>query len=212
MIKKYSFDGDMIKTKEDYLFYLEADRQSLGRKGKKPPIFRDPVWRFHRLLRKAEYLRNRGSDIVTKIRYEFVMYRYRKKSFASGLDIPLNVLGPGSVCPHGGSIVINSRAKIGANCRIHICVNIGTNEDFGNGKVPEIGDNVYIGPGAKIFGPIVIADGIAIGANAVVNKSFTEPEISIAGIPAKKVSDRGSESLIRKGSEIAKAMLRNVKS
>lgn len=40
------------------------------------------------------------------------------------------------------------------------------------GGVPVLGDNVYIGPGAKIFGKVQIADGCKVGANAVVNKSF----------------------------------------
>jgi serine O-acetyltransferase len=67
---------------------------------------------------------------------------------------------------------------------------------------PKIGDNVYIGPGAKIFGDIEIADGIAIGANSVVNRSFTEPNIGIAGIPAKKINDKGSEKLLARATEI----------
>ena len=80
----------------------------------------------------------------------------------------------------------------GENCRIHTCVNIGT--QAGNSeRVPVIGNNVYMGPGVKIFGDIVIADNIAIGANAVVNKSFSETGISIAGIPGKKISDKGSK-------------------
>ncbi|MDM7919729.1 MAG: hypothetical protein QUS12_11250 [Methanosarcina sp.] len=61
-----------------------------------------------------------------------------------------------------------------------------------------MGNNVYIGPGAKIFGDIEIADGIAIGANSVVNKSFTEPNIGIAWIPARKINNKGSEGLIPK--------------
>ena len=66
-----------------------------------------------------------------------------------------------------------------------------------------IGDNVYIGPGAMLFGPIRIADEIAIGANSVVNRSFEEPGITIAGAPARKVSDRGSEGLLIRGTEMA---------
>lgn len=48
-----------------------------------------------------------------------------------------------------------------------------------------IGDNVYLGPGAKIFGGIYIADGCKIGANAVVNKSCKEKNGILVGIPAK---------------------------
>jgi len=62
-------------------------------------------------------------------------------------------------------------------------VNIGANQ--GSKKAPKIGNDVYIGPGAVIFGDIEIADGCYIGANAVVNKSVTEPDSVIVGIPAK---------------------------
>lgn len=64
-------------------------------------------------------------------------------------------------------------------------VNISANQ--GSLKAPIIGDNVYIGPGAVLFGEITIADGCYIGANAVVNKSFTEPNSVIVGIPAKTI-------------------------
>jgi serine O-acetyltransferase len=76
-------------------------------------------------------------------------------------------------------IVINDASIIGVNCRIHTCVNIGSTS--GQKEAPIIGNNVYIAPGVKIFGGIHIADNIAIGANAVVNKSFLEPNITIAG-------------------------------
>ncbi len=56
-----------------------------------------------------------------------------------------------------------------------------------DGLVPRLGDDVWIGAGAKIFGGIVIADGCKVGANAVVNRSFTEPGRTIAGVPAKVV-------------------------
>lgn len=94
---------------------------------------------------------------------------------------------------HRGTIVVNDKAQIGANCRLHVCVNIGEHR----GCAPRIGDNVYIGPGAKIFGDIEIADNIQIGANAVVNKSFTTPGISIGGVPAKRLrSNSGSKPLV----------------
>ena len=70
-----------------------------------------------------------------------------------------------------------------------------------DGEPAKIGDNVYIGPD-KTFGSITIADDIAIGANSVVNSSFTQPGITIAGIPAKKVSNKGSERLIIKATEL----------
>lgn len=72
--------------------------------------------------------------------------------------------------------------------RIHQGVNIGVGYD----GAPRIGNNVWIGPGVKIFGNIEIANECAIGAGAVVNKSFYEKRISIAGVPARKISERGN--------------------
>jgi serine acetyltransferase len=106
-------------------------------------------------------------------------------------SIPPNAFGPGLSIAHYGTIVVNSNARIGANCRIHVCVNIGADARDGT-KAPHIGDNCYIGPGAKIFGAIKIGNHVAIGANAVVNKSFVENNVSLGGIPAKVISETGT--------------------
>jgi serine O-acetyltransferase len=51
---------------------------------------------------------------------------------------------------------------------------------------------VWIGPGAKIFGKITIADNVAIGANSVVNKSVAEPNVTVAGVPARIINRVGN--------------------
>jgi serine O-acetyltransferase len=185
----------MIESKKDYLYYLERDRLALVQSRKTPRLLTDEVWRFQRLLRKLEYYTNCRKSRLWQLPALFLKLRFRRLSIRLGFDIPCNVFGPGLSIAHYGSIVVNGAARIGANCRIHSGVNIGTKAGH-TFLAPKIGDNVYIGPGAKIFGPIEIADGVAIGANAVVNKSFTEPNITIAGVPAKKISDKGSEGLM----------------
>lgn len=77
------------------------------------------------------------------------------------------------------------RGSWDANIRINADIVIGENN--GEENVPMIGNSVVIEPGAKIFGKIIIADGIHIGANSVVNKSFTEPNVVIVGAPARVV-------------------------
>ena len=89
---------------------------------------------------------------------------------------------------HFGNIVVNPLAKIGEWCDIHQGVNIGTDFD---GGVPQIGDHVWIGPGVKLYGDIRIATGCAIGANAVVNKSFDERG-TIVGVPARMINNKGN--------------------
>ena len=66
---------------------------------------------------------------------------------------------------------------------IGVVIGIGLTEE----AVPVIGDNVRIEPGAKIFGAVTVADWTHIGANAVVNRSITEPGMVVAGVPARVV-------------------------
>ncbi len=194
----------LILSKDDYKFYLEADRIALSRKGKKPKNFEyDYIWTFQRLLRKVEYYQNCKKSIFWKLYLLLLKRKYYLLSTKLGFTIPLNVFGPGLSIAHRGTIVVNKATRVGANCRLHACVNIGTKAGYED-VAPKIGDNVYIGPGAKIFGQIAIADGIAIGANSVVNKSFLEPAISIAGVPAKKISERGSEGMLVKATELTR--------
>lgn len=84
------------------------------------------------------------------------------------------------------NIIVNQYAKIGDNVKFH-----GNNCIGNNGKdlkkCPVIGNNVDIGYGATIIGDIYIADNITIGANSLVNKTFKETGIVIAGNPAKKI-------------------------
>ena len=70
----------------------------------------------------------------------------------------------------GLGVVIHHNCKIGKNVTIAQNVTIGRN--FGDNKVPIIGDDVYIGTGSVIFGEIVIGDNVIIGANTVVNKDI----------------------------------------
>ena len=71
-------------------------------------------------------------------------------------------------------------------------------------KAPKIGNNVFIAAGAKVLGGIRIADGVCIGANAVVIKDILEPNITVGGIPARKISDNNSDKYIIKATEIAR--------
>ncbi len=183
----------MIKNKEDYKFYLEADRKA--RNYSKKIIYignrkEIPLYNFQRLMRKVEYYNNCKKGIFNKIILLILKYRYKSLSIKYGFSIPINTFGPGLCIAHRGTIVINGASKIGKNCRINIDVNIGTQMGE-NGKAPTIGDNCFIGPGAKLFGNIKIGDNVAIGANAVVNKDFGD-NVTIAGVPAKVVSEKGT--------------------
>jgi len=208
----------MIRSEEDYRFYLEADRIALDVKLKRPRLFQDEIWKFQRLLRKVEYMENCKKNRLDKIGLLRARFNLQRLSVDLGFTIPRNVFGPGLSIAHRGSIVVAPVVKVGENCRIHQCVTIGTIPSVSAlrapGRVPSvaptIGNNVFIGPGAVIVGCIEIADGIAIGANSYVAKSFREPNITVAGCPAKKVSDKGSEYLWPRATEILRARSANI--
>ncbi len=184
----------MIKTKEDLKFYLAADKFALGKKYNQPKI-NDDVWKFQILLRKLEYYKNSKRGLLNNLFLAFFKFRKHKLGLKLGLDIPANVFGAGLRINHFGNIVINGRVRVGLWCDIHQGVNIGTNSSIdGKPLIPKIGKNVWIGPGAKLFGNIEIGSNTAIGANAVVTKSFSNNK-TIAGIPAKIIKDSGTEKL-----------------
>ncbi|MBY8155781.1 serine acetyltransferase [Vibrio fluvialis] len=189
----------MIVTKSDLNYYLDQDRIQLNKKNTKPRIVGDEVWRFQILLRKEEYHLN------NKNKYRFIFYKIlrHRLGIKLGFTIYPNVFGPGLSIAHYGTIIVNKECKIGPNCRIHANVNIGTQAGV-SGSAPEIGSNCYIGPGSKLYGKIIIGDNTAIGANAVVNKSYPDGNVTLGGIPAKVISQKSSEGLWLKPHEIEK--------
>lgn len=186
----------MILSKKDLKYYLLQDKKALllYDNMSKPRPFYDEVWKFQIALRKAEYAVNCKKGLINLPYRLLKKLIFHKLSVKCGFSIPLNVFGPGLSIAHYGTIVVNGNAKIGKNCRISECVNIGAS---GSKKAPYIGDNVFIGTGAKIIGDICIANDIAIGAGAIVVKSFSECGITIAGNPAKKISENSSKKFIK---------------
>jgi len=90
--------------------------------------------------------------------------------------------GEGFVLVHSLGVVINTSVKGGRNVVIEHQVTIGAEK----GDVPRIGDNVFIGAGAKILGGVTIGNGAKIGANAVVVEDVPAGA-TVVGIPAKVV-------------------------
>jgi len=190
----------MIDSKKKLKYYLEADRIALEIERKKPKAIGNEIWKLQRLLRKLEYYKNTKKSFFSRIFFYYYSTRFFLKSIKLGIAVYPNTFGPGLNIAHIGSIVVSPYSKIGKNCRIHACVNIGVKAGTTD-KAPVIGDNVYIGPGVKIYGNIKIADEIAIGANSVVNKTFNKKGITIAGIPAKKINNKGSYGLLVKAAK-----------
>jgi serine O-acetyltransferase len=109
---------------------------------------------------------------------------YRILEFLGGATIPLQTEFGGQPClPHGiHGVFISAGARLGRNCVIFQQVTIGSNmlvasRGFG---FPEIGDNCYLGAGAKIIGNVKLGDNVRVGANAVVHRDVPSNSVVTA--------------------------------
>jgi serine O-acetyltransferase len=113
---------------------------------------------------------------------KFARSRHLFWSIVTQSDIePRATLGQRLMLPHPNGVVIHEDAVIGDDCMIMQQVTIGM---IGDGEVPTIGNNVYIGAGAKIIGKVSVGDGARIGANAVVTQDVP-PNCTAVGVPAR---------------------------
>ena len=154
----------MIKTKSELKYYINCDRIAMGKKKQAKPW--NDTYYFLYVYRKYEYWFNNKHKLIGKIMSVLWHVRFKRISMKCGFTIPINCIGPGLCLPHYGTIVISDNVVIGKNCKIHAGSNIGATS--GKQEVKTIGDNVYIGPGAKLVGGGIISDNVVIGANAVV--------------------------------------------
>ena len=98
-----------------------------------------------------------------------------------GLDVPPSVeIGPGLYVPHPVGTVVMAR-RIGARVSLISGITIGMRQTH---EFPVLGDNVFVGAGARILGAITVGDGASIGANAVV-LGDVPPGATAVGIPAR---------------------------
>ena len=114
----------------------------------------------------------------------------------TGISIPASVtIGHSFYIGHFGGIILNAQTVIGNNCNISQGVTIGVSGLGAQRGVPVIGNNVYIGANAVVAGKIQIEDNVLIGACSLVN-SNAEKDAVLLGVPAVKVSNKGSRQYI----------------
>ena len=180
-------------TGKDWKRIYQADLRASGLEGARLVVrLRDRRFKFYKSLRKTEYYTNCRRDPLGQIIGKLLRFRHTLLCDRYQWTIPINVFGEGLTLVHVGPVVVSGYARVGKNCRIHICTNIGYAPSKEGEGAPILGDNVYIGPGAKLFGAICIGSNTAIGANAVVNSSFPQGNCSIGGVPARKISNHTS--------------------
>jgi len=112
-----------------------------------------------------------------------------------GIELPRSAtIGPGFYIGHFGGITIAPGAIIGRNCNISQDLTIGLSGQGEKAGVPTIGDNVYLAPGARVFGKISIGNNVKIGANAVIYKDIPDNAIVVLDPGFKIVSYKGNHS------------------
>lgn len=113
---------------------------------------------------------------------KMMLHRYKR---GYGLLIPERVkIGYGFYLQHCFGTVINRNAIIGNNVNMGQMTTIGSNVE----RAAIVGDGVYIGPGVMVVDDVTIGSGACIGAGAVVTRSV-EPNTTVAGVPARQISD-----------------------
>ena len=178
-----------IISKKILRFYICADLMMNGGVFRRSIMMRlknliipDYIMLFLKAMRKTNYYKN-NKGIINKILAVYYNYIFKSLGVKLGFTIGEEVFGYGLVIPHYGTIVVGRLNDIGNYAVLHTSTCISS-----NGKI--IGDGLYLSTGVKITSRINLGNNISIGANSVVNKSFNEDNIMIAGAPAKYIKEK----------------------
>ena len=131
-------------------------------------------------IERYQYYRARAG-LPARIAQKYFIFKHLFFTIVTGSDIsPHAKLGNRLFLPHPNGVIIHADVVIGDDCIIMQQVTIG---QLSVGGVPSVGNNVYIGAGAKVLGPISVGDNAKIGANSVV-LSDVPADRTVVGIPA----------------------------
>tara|TARA_B100001758_G_scaffold242118_1_gene249932 strand:- start:164 stop:733 length:570 start_codon:yes stop_codon:yes gene_type:complete len=145
---------------------------------------------FHKI---ANFFAIAKFDLIARIISQF-------SRFLTGIEIhPKANIGKNLFIDHGMGVVIGETSKIGDNVTIYHMVTLGgispsinSNEQREIKRHPTLKDNVVVGSGAQVLGPVIVGKNAKIGANAVVTKDVPENAVMV-GIPAKNVGTATEE-------------------
>ena len=145
---------------------------------------------FHKI---ANFFAVASFDLIARMISQF-------SRFLTGIEIhPKAKIGENLFIDHGMGVVIGETSEIGNNVTIYHMVTLGgispsikSNEQRNIKRHPTLKDNVVVGSGAQILGPVVVGKNSKVGANAVVTKDVPENAVMV-GIPAKNVGTSTEE-------------------
>ena len=148
-------------------------------------VFLYPCFKALLYYKISHYLYNKNHKLIAR-------YISEKAKRKTGIEIhPGAKIGKGLFIDHGTGVVIGETAIIGDNVTMFHGVTLGgTGKEKGK-RHPTIGNNVFIGSGAKLLGNITIGDNVKIGANAVILKDVPS-DTTIVGVPGKIVRTKAT--------------------
>jgi len=115
-----------------------------------------------------------------------------------GIEVPRRAaIGPGLYIGHFGGVHVSGRAVIGANCALSQGITIGVTGDGEDRGIPVIGDDVYIAPGARIFGGIRVGNNVKIGPNTCVHRDVPDNAVLALDPGYTILSYKGNRPLTR---------------
>ncbi|MBN9177786.1 MAG: serine acetyltransferase [Microbacterium sp.] len=148
--------------------------------------FTRPEVLFIVLLRWLEFADLASAGVLGRARRATVRTAFQIASIVLSFSIPPHVFGPGLSIAHYGTIVVNSKAQVGRNCRLHPGVTLGSTRD----EAPVIGDEVFLGPGAAVFGAVTIGNRVHIGPGVVITRDVDDDMVVYPTKPLSRARTR----------------------
>jgi serine O-acetyltransferase len=181
-----------------YKYHILSDLYRINRKTEfKTLVFYilfGESYKFIFWLRTCQYVRENIWLKYCIYPLAYLMMIHYKYKFGIGIQVVTNI-GPGLYIGHFGCIFVHPFCKIGKNCNLSQGVTLGSANRGKNKGYPTIGNNVYIGPGAKVIGAVKVGNFVAIGANCVVTKDLPDYAV-VVGVPGRIISYQGSEGYV----------------
>lgn len=163
-----------------------------GRLGKLIGCLRSPGVQAMAVFRFGQWLRDRPVLLRLLLEPAYLVANGAIKVLW-GIELPRSArIGAGLYIGHFGGITISPGATIGRRCNISNNITIGLSGQGERSGVPTIGNDVYIAPGARLFGRIAIGDNVKIGANAVIHKDIPDNAVVVLDPGFRIVSFRGN--------------------
>jgi serine O-acetyltransferase len=185
---------------KDYKFLIYSDLYRITGTIKTTTLLYYILWggsfKYNFWMRTCLY--TKSTPMLKYSIYPFARFYLGRLTYKLGISIPPETkIGSGFCIGYFGGIVVNGQSEIGKNCNISQGVTLGQANRGRNKGYPTLGDNIYIGPGAKIVGAVKIGNNVAIGANCVVTRNIPDNSVVI-GVPGKVISQEGSKGYVNR--------------